>query len=118
MNVHEANTGRTIVALISKRPYTLNGEHVDWQPGLTGVVRVVESHGSNPWTRYTVRFDDGGYASGLIYGRDFTFTDHTGACGWCTKTNNALAETNTTKYGLIELCPTCQPMFASIVARP
>lgn len=41
--------------------------------GLLGTVTSVESHGSNPWTRYSVRFDDGTSASGLVDGADFDF---------------------------------------------
>lgn len=33
--------------------------------GFAGIIRDVESHGAAPYTRYTVRFDDGSYASGL-----------------------------------------------------
>ena len=43
--------------------------------GLTGTVTSVESHGSNPWTRYSVRFDDGTAASGLAEGTDIEFAD-------------------------------------------
>ncbi|MBO0879458.1 MAG: hypothetical protein J2P17_03620 [Mycobacterium sp.] len=41
---------------------------------LTGIVVNVESHNSNPWTRYSVRFVDGTSASGLVAGEDFEFT--------------------------------------------
>jgi hypothetical protein len=41
--------------------------------GLHGTVTDVESHGSNPWTRYVVRFDDSSHAPGLVDGEDFTF---------------------------------------------
>lgn len=36
--------------------------------GLSGVVTYVESHGSNPWRRFSVRFDDGSSSSGLCLG--------------------------------------------------
>lgn len=39
--------------------------------GMMGVVTSVESHGSNPWTRYSVEFANGGHASGLVAGLDF-----------------------------------------------
>ena len=38
---------------------------------MTGVVRDVEKHGSNPWTRYSLRFDDGSGTSGAVLGKDF-----------------------------------------------
>lgn len=38
--------------------------------GLPGKIVEVEQHGSNPWTRYAVLFEDGTRANGLILGRD------------------------------------------------
>lgn len=38
--------------------------------GLAGTISNVESHGMNPWTRYSVRYDDGTRAYGLVLGRD------------------------------------------------
>lgn len=38
---------------------------LDIPAGLTGTVIWVESHGSNPWTRYSVRFDDDSTAHGM-----------------------------------------------------
>jgi len=32
---------------------------------LVGTVTCVEQHGSNPWTRYSIKFDDGTRVSGL-----------------------------------------------------
>lgn len=40
------------------------------EAGLHGVIRDVEHHGSNPWTRYSVLFEDGSYSDGLIIGKD------------------------------------------------
>lgn len=37
---------------------------------LTGVIIKVEHHETDPWTRYTVKFDSGDYADGLIMGQD------------------------------------------------
>lgn len=37
---------------------------------LGGKIVDVEQHGSNPWTRYTVEFDDGTRSVGLILGKD------------------------------------------------
>lgn len=42
--------------------------------GLAGEIIDVESHGSNPWTRYGVRFDDGTRANGLVLGKDIQLT--------------------------------------------
>src|SRR6185503_15979543 len=39
--------------------------------GMTGEIVCTESHGSNPWTRYSVKFDNGTRASGLVLGKDF-----------------------------------------------
>lgn len=45
---------------------------LDIPAGLRGTITGVESHGSNPWTRYTVQFEDGSRASGLVLGVDIT----------------------------------------------
>ena len=42
-------------------------------PGMTGVCTDVESHGSRPWTRYGVRYEDGSRSNGLIEGTDIEF---------------------------------------------
>lgn len=44
---------------------------LDAQPGLQGHVVSTESHGSAPYTRYTVNYTDGTFASGLVWGHDF-----------------------------------------------
>jgi hypothetical protein len=83
-NVHRHHEGRRVRALVTRhqrrsvdfpgwgaedyRDYLL-----DIPEGLTGVVTDVESHGSNPWTRYSVRFSDGTTASGLALGEDIAF---------------------------------------------
>jgi hypothetical protein len=36
----------------------------------TGIITRVEHHETDPYTRYTVRFDDGGHGTGMIIGRD------------------------------------------------
>jgi hypothetical protein len=38
---------------------------VPMQGGLHGTVINVESHGSNPWTRFGIEFDDGSHAYGV-----------------------------------------------------
>jgi hypothetical protein len=80
-NVHDDHKGRKVVLIRTRRVLAVDfpGYHaknyadfiVDREPGLTGTVTHVESHGANPWTRYTVRFDDGTRASGLVPGHDF-----------------------------------------------
>lgn len=84
MNIHSHHKGREVVAL-ETRHRRLAVDFPGWgadnyrdfllpiPAGLTGVVTTVESHGSNPWTRYTVRFDDGTRASGLCLCTDFTW---------------------------------------------
>lgn len=77
--------GRKIVIRADARPNYLTWDFPGWgdpnytahlQPlasiaGTVGVVTSVESHGSNPWTRYSVRLANGGSASGLVPGEDF-----------------------------------------------
>lgn len=41
--------------------------------GLQGMVTYVEQHGSNPWTRYSIEFDDGSSMCGACEGTDFTW---------------------------------------------
>lgn len=84
MNVNSNHKGRGIVSM-ETRTRRLSQDFPGWgapdyrehllpiPAGLTGVVTTVESHGSNPWTRYTVMFDDGTRASGLCLGTDFTW---------------------------------------------
>jgi len=40
-------------------------------PGMTGLIRSVNSHGMAPYTRYSVLFPDGTHAADLILGADF-----------------------------------------------
>ncbi len=42
----------------------------EFTPGLRGRIRSVESHGSAPFTRFSVVFDDGTSTSGLDLGTD------------------------------------------------
>ncbi len=44
---------------------------IETPAGLTGMITSVNSHGSKPWTRYSIRLDDGSYLSDVIPGRDF-----------------------------------------------
>lgn len=39
--------------------------------GLSGIVTSVNSHGSNPWTRYSIRLENGGYIIDGVPGNDF-----------------------------------------------
>jgi hypothetical protein len=79
-NVHDGDKGRRVTALVTKvrrRAVDFPGwgaaDYAEFllpiPEGLAGVITRVESHGSNPWTRYSVRFDDGTTASGLIVER-------------------------------------------------
>lgn len=38
---------------------------VDHPAGVTGTITHIESHGSNPWTRYSVLYADGSRGSGV-----------------------------------------------------
>lgn len=38
--------------------------------GILGTIIKIEHHGSNPWTRYYIRFDDGSVSGGMIIGKD------------------------------------------------
>lgn len=81
-NVNDHRKGQAIVALETNHR-RLAADFPGWgatnyadfllpiPAGLAGTVTSVESHGSNPWTRYTVRFEDGTSASGLVAGDDF-----------------------------------------------
>lgn len=80
-NINDNLKGRSIVALETKhrrRAANFPGwgdpnyaDHLLPIPaGLEGIITHVESHGSNPWTKYSVRFEDGTTASGLIMGSD------------------------------------------------
>jgi hypothetical protein len=83
-NIHDGDKGRPVTALATKHR-RLAVDFPGWgavnygefllpiPEGLAGVVTYVESHGSNPWTRYCVRFEDGTTASGLVAGQDFRF---------------------------------------------
>jgi hypothetical protein len=81
-NVHDHHKGSTVTALEPIR--SQNSNHPGWgepwdaltreqkdacyteQPvGAVGVVTDVESHGMNPWTRYSVRWSDGCRTWGL-----------------------------------------------------
>jgi hypothetical protein len=81
-NVNDSHKGRKVIArTTSVRGY--DDSFPGWgdpnaadylkpiTAGTVGTVTRVESHGSNPWTRYTVRFNDGVRASGLVPGADF-----------------------------------------------
>ena len=81
-NVHDHHRGRSVVTLRSSRTRRLPADFVGWghpdaigsllEPvaGLIGTITNVESHGSNPWTRYSVRFVGGSTSSGLVLGVD------------------------------------------------
>jgi len=74
-NVHMTGNGRTR-RLAADFPGWGAEDYADYfidtlpEGGLAGTITSVESHGSNPWTRYSVRFEDGTTASGLVAGKD------------------------------------------------
>lgn len=73
----QGNIGRTIrtlpgVTTVLMHRFGPDGNYVDGdtstrrlQPGETGEITDYASHGSDPYTRYTVRFPDGWTASGI-----------------------------------------------------
>jgi hypothetical protein len=87
INVHAADQGRPVTVLAGCRHRRFAADFPGWgapdhadylidmPAGLAGVVTAVESHGARPWTRYSVRFEDGTRASGLYLGTDFAFAD-------------------------------------------
>lgn len=87
-NVNDHLKGRKIVALETRRRRFAAG-FPGWDApdcddyllpipaGLCGEITYVESHNSNPWTKYGVRFEDGTTAHGLIMGSDLYPNDIT-----------------------------------------
>ena len=84
-NMYAGNKGRTVRALggrTLRRAADFPGwgaaNYADYllpvPAGLAGTVTNVESHGANPYTRYSVEFTDGSRASGLVTGTDIEFT--------------------------------------------
>jgi hypothetical protein len=85
-NVHDHHMGRNVVTLETQhRRFAVDfpgwgaDDYADYllpiPELLFGEVIGVESHGSNPWTRYGVRFEDGTTAHGLVLGQDIEFYD-------------------------------------------
>jgi hypothetical protein len=83
-NVHDGDLHRPVTALVTKVRRRAAGfpgwgavNYAEFllpiSEGLRGAVTSVESHGSAPFTRYGVRFEDGSAASGLELGRDIRF---------------------------------------------
>ena len=75
-------TGQPVVSIDSGRrrfavdfPGWSDPSHLDYllpvPQGLRGTVTYVEQHGSNPWTRYSIKFEDGSKMYGAIAGEDF-----------------------------------------------
>lgn len=48
---------------------------LDTPAGIAGHVTHVESHGMNPWTRYTILFEDGSRGVGFCLGIDFEWAE-------------------------------------------
>ena len=84
-NVNDNKKGARVVSLPASKVRRYGSDFPGWghpdaasfllEPiaGLGGVVTAVESHGSNPWTRYAVRWSDGSTSNGLIDGHDVRF---------------------------------------------
>lgn len=84
-NVNDYRKGTAVVVLPACKTRRFGPDFPGWgvenaasfllEPvaGLTGVVTNVESHGSNPWTKYGVRFADGTTSNGLVEGVDFAW---------------------------------------------
>lgn len=87
-NVNAYRKGQRVVSIASRRN-RLAADFPGWgaadaydflvpmTAGLVGTVTSVESHGSNPWTRYVVEFDDGTRGIGLVDGEDFFWATST-----------------------------------------
>lgn len=83
-NINDHHKGRTIMTLAT-RHRRLSADFPGWDApdrerhlldtphGLRGQVVSVESHGSNPWTRYTIKFEDGSRGTGFCHGVDFVW---------------------------------------------
>lgn len=84
-NVNDFRKGSRIVVREGVRGNYLDAQFPGWgQPdaydhllpiasiaGMTGVVSSVNSHGSNPWTRYSIRLANGGLIIDGVPGVDF-----------------------------------------------
>lgn len=82
MNVNDFRMGHKVVSR-STRVRRLSKDFPGWgaegyqdhlldtPAGIVGVVEAVNSHGSNPWTRYVIRFEDGSRGIDLVPGEDF-----------------------------------------------
>ena len=85
-NIHEADRGRPVRALAT-RTRCFGPDFPGWNhpeaasflrpitEGTPGTITDVESHGSAPYTRYAVSFDDGTGGGGLCIGEDIEFAD-------------------------------------------
>jgi hypothetical protein len=79
MNIHADRKGLRVVSLPTarrKRVFVLadgGWDYADLAVGSRGVVKDVESHGSDPYTRYSIQWDEGGYSGGTSLGHDFTW---------------------------------------------
>ncbi|WP_225730924.1 MULTISPECIES: hypothetical protein [unclassified Nocardia] len=77
MNIHAHHKGRRVRTLdtITGRGFAPSFpgwdaiDHLDHmptlEPGWLGTITNVESHASNPWTRYAIRFENGVCSGGI-----------------------------------------------------
>lgn len=89
MNVNDFHKGARVVLRHGLRGNYLDRDFPGWgEPdaydhlipldtvgGMEGVVTSVNSHGSNPWTRYTILLDNGGRLIDGIADSDFDWKD-------------------------------------------
>jgi hypothetical protein len=87
-NVNDHNLGRSVTIRSDARGNYLAADFPGWgaedyadhlvptssAAGTTGKVISVNSHGSNPWTRYSIRMHDGGHLVDGVPGDDFDWT--------------------------------------------
>lgn len=112
MNIHASHLGVRVqvVAETTQRALTADfpgyGKGIDLEPfyrpivvGMTGVITSVESHGMNPWTRYSIKFDNGTRTSGFDPAK-VQFIPTTTECPACGLYFEHYDPT-------VEYCPTC-----------
>lgn len=88
-NVNDFRQGHQVVVRADARGNYLSADFPGWgaenyadhlipiasAAGMTGTVTSVNSHGSNPWTRYSVRLADGGHMIDGVPGVDFDWQE-------------------------------------------